>query len=260
MSRPVSEEDLHAYVDNALDAARREDVDRYLRERGDEAARVRDYIAQREALRAALDFPATTPLPPELNLLRLLDARLMRRRRLWRVAAAVVVSLGVGGSAGWLARGGLPTDRNGRAMARLTDQALASHEVYAVDRRHPIEVVAAERDHLATWLSNRLNRKLQPPDLEQAGYELLGGRLLATERGGAAALFMYADKQGQRVSVLLRPMAAELSAARTDGHNGSLNVCAWIESGLGYAVAGPVPDKQLDRLADIIRASARSPS
>ena len=61
-------------------------------------------------------------------------------------------------------------------------------------------------------------------------------------------------------SVLLRPMAAELSAARTDGHNGSLNVCAWIESGLGYAVAGPVPDKQLDRLADIIRASARSPS
>jgi anti-sigma factor RsiW len=260
MNRPVSEEELHAYVDDTLDDARRYDVERYLAEHGDDAARVRDYAAQRHALRTALAFRASTPAPPELNLLRLLEARKVRRQTAWRIAAAVVLSLGVGGAAGWLSRGGLPSGRAERAMALLTDEAFASHTVYAADQRHPIEVEAAEHEHLARWLSNRLNRKVDAPDLIRAGYQLLGGRLLATERGGAAALFMFADKTGRRVSVLVRPMASEIRTAQTDTQNGPITVCAWIESGLGYAVAGPLPDEELDHIADLIKASARAQS
>lgn len=260
MSRPVSEEDLHAYVDNVLDRARREDVERYLAQHAGDAARIRDYATQRQALRSALAFRASTPAPPELNLLRLLEARIVRRRTSWRIAAAVVLSLSVGGGAGWLSRGGPPTGRADRAMTVLTSEALASHTVYAVDQRHPVEVEAAERDHLTRWLSNRLNRRLEVPDLMPAGYQLLGGRLLATERGGAAALFMYADKAGQRVTVLVRPMASEIRAAQRDAQSGHIRVCAWIDGGLGYAVAGPLPDEELDELSELIKASARAPS
>jgi anti-sigma factor RsiW len=72
----------------------------------------------------------------------------------------------------------------------LQGLAIASHLVYGTDRRHPIEVAASEPDYLAQWLSNRLNRTVMPPDLSRFGYTLIGGRLLATEQGNAAALFI----------------------------------------------------------------------
>jgi anti-sigma factor RsiW len=262
VSPAVSEDDLHAYVDDMLDNARREQVERYLGEHPDKAARVSAFVAQRRALRTALPFPSSTAAAPELNLLRLLEARIGRRQTSWRIAAALALSVGIGlgGASGWFLRGGLPTGRADRAMALLTDQAVASHAVFATDVQHPVEVDAAHRDQLSHWLSNRLNRTLQPPELAQAGYELLGGRLLATEHGGTSALFIYADDKGQRVSVLLRPMAAELTVAETNTQNGRLSVCAWIEKGLGYAVAGSLSEEELDGLADLIRASAQAPS
>ena len=138
----------------------------------------------------------------------------------------------------------------------LQQQAMASHAVYAADGRHPIEVTAAQSDHLSQWLSNRLRRSVAPPDLSALGYRLLGGRLLATERGGAAALFVYDDAQGNRISVLLRPMAPELSAARTDIAQGPLTGCTWIHGGLGYAVVGAASDQTLDQISDQISRQA----
>jgi anti-sigma factor RsiW len=260
VNREVSEDDLHAYVDNALDAARREEVEAYLWHRSEDAARVRAYIDQREALRAAFADRPSIPAPRNLNLLRLMEARIARRRASWRIAAAIALAFGFGGAAGWIGGGGLPTNRPERAVAVLIEEALASHAVYGADLRHPIEVQATERAHLTTWLSNRLNRRVEPPDLQTAGYELLGGRLLATERGRPAALFMYVDKQGQRVSVLVRPMAPDIRIKEVEAQSGQIGTCAWISDGLGYAVAGPLPEADLDRLADIIKMAPRAPS
>jgi anti-sigma factor RsiW len=142
----------------------------------------------------------------------------------------------------------------------LTDEAFATQAVYSVDARHPIEVDAAEREHLVHWLSNRLIRTLEAPVLRAAGFQLLGGRLLATERGSAAALFMYSDSAGQRVSVLVRPMAAGIHVPQSDAKSGRIAVCAWIGGGLGYAVAGALPDDQLDHISGLIRERGRAPS
>ena len=130
------------------------------------------------------------------------------------------MTLCVGVAAGWYLH--LPTtpNRTQLAVSLLQQEAINSHTVYASDRRHPIEVSAAEQDHLSQWLSNRLNRTVEPPDLSRSGYRLLGGRLLATERGAAAALFMYDDAQGNRLSLLMRPMAQEISAERSDMSSG----------------------------------------
>jgi anti-sigma factor RsiW len=133
---------------------------------------------------------------------------------------------------------------------------MASHVVYADDRRHPIEVTAADGEHLSQWLSNRLRRSVAPPDLSPLGYRLLGGRLLATEHGGAAALFVYDDAEGHRLTVLFRPMASELRAVRTDGAQGPLSSCSWIASGMGYAVVAAAASQTLDQIADQIRRQA----
>jgi anti-sigma factor RsiW len=254
--RPISTDELHAYVDARLDADRRQAVERYLETEPELARHVAAYRSQRDGLRAAFVPLADNPIPPDLNLDRLLEARLRQRPIWWTAAAAAVLCLGLGGAGGWYL--GTPP-REGRtelAMSLLLQQAMASHAVYADDRRHPIEVAAADREHLSQWLSNRLHRTVAPPDLSALGYRLLGGRLVATEHGGASALFVYEDADGHRLSVLLRPMAPELHAMRSDVAQGALNSCSWIASGMGYAVVTKAPDQTLDQIADHVSRQA----
>ena len=254
--RPISEDELHAYVDGRLAPSRRQEVEHYLAAQPELSRRVAAYRAQREGLQAALAARAAEPIPPELNLSRLLEARLRQRNAWWRLAASVLLCLGLGGAAGWYLGSPATLGRTAMAMSLLQQQAMASYSVYAADRRHPIEVAASERDHLTQWLSNRLRRSVAPPDLSAHGYRLLGGRLLATERGGAAALFVYDDAQGNRLSVLMRPMAPELSAARSDISQGAVSNCSWIDKGIGYGVVAVASDATLDQVADQISRQA----
>jgi anti-sigma factor RsiW len=257
--RPIAEQELQAYVDGRLWPARQRDVEHHLQAQPELAQRVAAYRAQRAALRSAFASQADEPVPPELNLARLIEARLRQRRGKWRLAAAFALALCVGGAAGWYLDRPATPDRTRLAVSALQLEAMSSHAVYAADRRHPVEVTAAEQQHLAQWLSNRLGRTVAPPDLRRVGYTLLGGRLLATERGAAAALFMYDDEQGSRLSVLMRPMAQELSAGRSDMNQGTVNLCAWISKGIGYAVVAAKPDEAVDRVAEQISEQAGEP-
>jgi anti-sigma factor RsiW len=250
---PVAEEDLHAYVDDQLAPIFRDAVQRYLQTNPEEARGVAAWTTQRVALRDAFAAPATARLPPSLDLSRLIEQRLRRRRVPWLAAASVLLALAVGGSGGWLLRAPTAPDHAAPAMAMLQQQAMSAYDVYAVDKRHSIEVRADQKDLLSTWLSNRLKRPVKPPDLAALDYRLIGGRLLATEHGGAAALFIYEDPQGQRLSLVLRPMSPDLHASTTDMRQGAMNGCAWITKGLGYAVVAALPDAELDRVADLVR-------
>jgi anti-sigma factor RsiW len=255
--RPISEDELHAYVDDRLKAARRQEIERYLDAHSDLSDQVAAYRSHRTNLQAAFAPRAAEPIPPELNLSRLLEARLRQRHGWWwQLAASVVLCLGIGGAAGWYFGSAQRPDRTALAVSLLQQQALASHSVYAADRRHPIEVAATDSDHLTQWLSNRLHRTVAAPDLSAAGYRLLGGRLLATEHGGAAALFVYDDQQGNRLSVVMRPMAPELRAALADIAQGAVNGCTWIDKGIGYAVVATVSDEKLDQIAEQISRQA----
>ena len=102
---PVLDEDLHAYVDRQLASDRRPAVEHYLRDHAESARRVSSYIAQREALRAALAGPSSEPIPPWLDPHLLRRHRLSERRNVWRAAAAVLLAIGVGGTVDWLVDG-----------------------------------------------------------------------------------------------------------------------------------------------------------
>lgn len=251
---PITEEDLHAYVDGFLDAERRLVVDRYLREHSDVAGRVAAYGAQREELRAAFADRAAGPLPPSLNFARLVEARLSRRRTHWRVAAGVVLALALGAAGGWFASARPPT-----GIAALAAEAGASYTVYAADKRHPVEMWAAQRDDLARWLSNRLNRPISPPVLSGVGYHLLGGRLVAAARG-AAALFVYENGAGVRLTIYVRPMAMLRTTPIEQVDIGDLDGCAWIEHGVGYTVIAAEPYAQLLEIARHARQQVQAPA
>ncbi|MBV9755667.1 MAG: anti-sigma factor [Alphaproteobacteria bacterium] len=249
--RPIAEEDLHAYVDDQLDPASRAAVARYLEQHPAVAERVAAYAAQAERLRAAFAARASEPIPPALNLSRLLEQRLAGRRHAWRLAASVALALGIGAGSGWVIRAATePQQFSG--IAALEHEAVANHLVYAADRRRPTELGAAQRDDLAQWVSSRLQHPVAPPDLTMLGYRFMGGRLVATMHG-AAALFLYDNDRGARLSIFVRPMRDSEATPILVLDIGDVDGCAWVDRGIGYTLIADEPYRELQRMSEYVR-------
>ena len=71
---PVTEEELHAYVDGELAADRRVAVEQWLAAHADDAARVAAWRAQADAIRARYGAIADEPVPARFDLDRLARA------------------------------------------------------------------------------------------------------------------------------------------------------------------------------------------
>lgn len=250
--RPVTEEDLHSYVDAALDPARRAEIDEYLKHHPDVAQRVRVYARQREELRAALAPVAEEPIPPELSLARLVEAyRRPSRSAPWRAAAAAVLLFGLGGAGGWTMHG--MSDKAPSGITALAQEAAFNYSVYSPDRMHPVEMTAANRDELVDWISNRLNTSIMVPDLSSSGYRFMGGRLVATSHG-PAGLLMYDNGHGIRLVMFVRPMKIDKNTtSMSQSANGAVTGFSWADNGVGYSVVGRASSDILHPLANEIR-------
>ncbi|HLZ02473.1 MAG TPA: anti-sigma factor [Bradyrhizobium sp.] len=252
--RPITEDDLHAYVDRALEPERQAEVANYLSEHPDVAKRIAAFSGQRDLLRAALAPIAEEPLPPELNLSRIIENR-TQRPSVVRWAMAAMLLLSIGGLGGWAMRGALQTQPGG--LAALAQEASVSYSVYAPDHVRPVEVRASETGQLVQWVSDRLHRPVKVPDLSTSGYRLMGGRLVPTEHG-PAAMFMYDDDHGSRIVVLTRPMSsADQNAPMTPQAQGDVKGFAWADNGLGYSLVGQAAPESLRPIANEVRRQAR---
>jgi anti-sigma factor RsiW len=254
--QPVRDEDLHAYVDDCLAPDHRAIVAQRLRENPDTAARAADYGAQRDGLRAALGGIADEPLPPRLDLNALIARREMQRRSTWRMAAAVVLALGLGGSGGWLLHGAADPPPN--AVAELVREAVANHVVYTADLGRPTEFGADQRADLSRWVSDRLKLPVTLPDLSASGFRFMGGRLAATPEG-AAGMFMYRDARVVWLTVFMRPFPGAPSAQMRAVYSGGLDGCAWIEKGVGYMVVGRLPQAEVWNVARQVQRQMAAP-
>ena len=253
--RPITEDDLHAYVDDMLEPERRAEVGSYLADHPEVAKRIAGFADQRETLRAALAPIAEEPLPPELNLSRIVESRKRRPSPAWWPIAAMLL-LSVGGLGGWVVRGSLEASSGG--LAALAQEAAYSYNVYAPDRVRPVEVRASDAAQLVQWVSSRLDRPVKVPDLASAGYRLMGGRLVATQHG-PAAMFMYDDDHGSRVVVLTRPMSsADQNAPMAAQSNGGATGFTWADNGIGYSLVGEAPTESLRPVANEVRRQARA--
>lgn len=253
-NRPITEDDLHAYVDGVLEPERRVEVAAYLEGHPDVAKRIAGFADQRELLRKALAPIADEPLPPQLNLSRIIEGR--QRRRLpfgWAIAAMLMLS--IGGLSGWVVRGSLQSSSGG--LAALAQEAAYSYQVYAPDRVRPVEMRATDSAQLVQWVSNRLHQPVKLPDLTGSGYRLMGGRLIATSHG-PAAMFMYDDDRGERLVVLTRPMTTDQSAPMAPHSQDNVAGFAWADGGMGYSLMGQVAAESLKPIANEVRRQART--
>jgi anti-sigma factor RsiW len=250
MNNPITEDDLHAYVDEALGRERRIEVANYLANRPDVSRRVESYRSQRRQLRAAFAPVAEEPVPSELNLVRMIKARGASRAARWQTAAAAVLILGIGGAGGWSLHTVFGPPRAG--IRALAQEATDSYAVFAPDRVRPVEIRATDRSELVEWTSQRLSRPVAVPDLSASGYRFMGGRLIATSHG-PAVLFMYDDDHGTRLVLFSRAMAVDKNAPMAQHSLGSITGFAWADKGIGYSLVGHISSQLLHSLADEAR-------
>jgi anti-sigma factor RsiW len=246
---PITEDDLHGYVDGLIDGARRAEVDAYLRDHPDVAARTASYAKQRDILRASLAPIAEEPVPLRLNISRMIEARRAGIRK-WVAALAAALLVFLGGSTGWSLRGVVHPPREG--ILALAEEAGDSYSVYAPDRVRPVEIRASETKELVNWASQRLQRSVTVPDLAGSGYRFMGGRLLATPHG-PAVMFMYGNDHGTRLVVLTRAMTVDQNKPMVPHTGGGVNGFAWADDGLGYSLVGPAAPDVLHPIADSVR-------
>jgi anti-sigma factor RsiW len=247
---PPTDEELHAFIDGQLDPPRVAELKAFLESSPEIAARVAAWRRDGETLRTALAALEMLPANPSLDpaaIRRRMRARSMRRLSL---AAALVMALGLGGASGWYARGGYLA----RAVQPMED-AVDAYRVFATDRLRPVELHANEIGDLQSWLSARLGRPMALPDLGSYGFRLLGGRLLSTSEG-PAALILYEDANGQRISFYLRSSTrfAPGTSGRRDAPGG-LRARYWYRDGYGFAVVGRSGDPRTAEIQDIFPAA-----
>jgi anti-sigma factor RsiW len=250
----ITDERLSAWVDGELDGQpeQRGQVETWLREHPQDAARVRQWAADRDALRERLAPGLEAPVPSRLRELVLQSPRAPAHR--WLQAAMAAGLLMTGGVVGaWLGRqwpAAAPAVPVATAPGGWVQRAAFAHGVYVPEPRHAVEVRAQE-EHLARWLTRRIDVPVKLFDLREFGFELVGGRLLPDGPGKSAQL-MYQDAQGIRITVYLRRPDEVTDAAFRYERQGDLGLFYWVESGAGYALVGALPKEQLLALAESI--------
>jgi anti-sigma factor RsiW len=241
---PVTEDELHAYVDNELPAERRGDVEAWLAAHADDSERVRSWRVMADALHARYDAVADEPVPKRLEI-----ERLVRQPRRWvyGAVAAAVLAFVAGGGAGWMARGVVASPSQ---FQNFTEDALDAHRLYVVEVRHPVEVPGSERDHLQQWLTKRCGWDVRAPELAADGLKLVGGRLLPGPTGPASFL-MYESASGERFTVYTAKASAETTQMRyaADGKDSAL---FWADRGVGYVVSGAADRGRLTQIAQAV--------
>src|SRR5450631_2120398 len=241
---PVTEDELHAYVDNELPAERRGEVETWLAAHPDDSARVQSWRAMAEALHARYDAVADEPVPKRLEI-----ERLVRQPRRWiyGAIAATLVAFVAGGAVGWVAHGVAATPS---AFQNLTLDAMDAHRLYVVEVRHPVEVPGSERTHLQQWLTKRCGWAVHAPELDATGLKLVGGRLLPDPTGPASFL-MYESASGERFTLYTSRAKTGTAQMRYAAAENS-GAMYWSENGVGYVLSGPTDKGRLDQVARLV--------
>lgn len=253
-AKPFSDEQLSAWVDGELDAATGAEVQAWLARDPEAAQRVRQWAADRDALREHFAPVLHEPVPAPLR-------AAVWQRVGWPRGAQAAMTAGLL-LTGALAGGGGVWQWQQKQMAQLqvrlaagtaqgwVQRAALAHSVYVPEPRHAVEVKAQE-EHLARWLTRRIEVPVKLFDLQAQGFALVGGRLLPDGPGKSAQL-MYEDTQKRRVTVYLRkPERADDVAFRFE-QQGDLGMFYWVGDGCGYALVGALPRQTLLALAQAV--------
>jgi anti-sigma factor RsiW len=132
-------------------------------------------------------------------------------------------------------------------------QVAEYHRVYAGEKRHLVEVAAAETPHIESWLGKRLEMPLVVPDLTAQGLTFQGARMLVIN-GAPVAQLIYTPADGRAVALCIIRSPKEdkpLTASQQD----DLRLVDWRTKGYGFVVVGWEDEAQMRAIAEASQKS-----
>lgn len=249
----VADADLQAYVDGRLSATQQERVaaaiaaDPELAHRADELRRVTDLLC------AAYDSTTEDTVPVEM-----LRTVMVRKPAypMWIAASIAWMTVGAVIGAILVSQNSSAPEAEVAAARPLVQEAAYAHTVYVPEKRHAVEAGPDETEHLNRWLSKRLDHPVTALDMRDAGYQLVGGRML-NDSGRPAAQFMYEDDEGLRITLFIRNhQGLSMESALQFTQNDELGVVYWVDGPLAYALSGSTDQASLERVAVAMRSES----
>lgn len=249
-SPPPSVEDVEELIQRSIDGDLSEteqaQLDAHLADHPQDAAQFQ--AMQRQTALLARSVPQPDPAHLAALRQRATSRPAPRPAPALRIAASIAIfAAGIGlGTLLPLRQDAAPGD-----LARFARQAEAAHALYVSEVLHPVEVAARDKDHLQTWLSNRLGAPIIAPQLGETGFTLIGGRLLPAG-DQASALFMYENGDGDRLSLMATHGAPAQSRSFRFQQTGGYMVVTWQDGPWRYSLVGAEPREPMDKIARMI--------
>jgi anti-sigma factor RsiW len=244
MDDPVSEIDLHAFIDGELPPERAAAVEAAVARDPVLAARVRAFQADKLALIAAYGPLADAPVPASL----LQAARGAARPAATKRWSRPLALAGAAALAASLLLTLVPRAPRNAAI----EQALAAREkarlpFRELDGRDLSSIEAADQA-----MSDMLGNSTRVPDLSRAGFKLVSAELYGRTHSDAVQL-RYEDADRRLFTVFLRPSAGADAFEVTE--RGSVRICVWQNADVTAVMTGVMSTPELFRLASLAYSS-----
>jgi anti-sigma factor RsiW len=251
----IGDAELNAYLDGELDTESQAVVAAWLAKNPEEAVRLELMRRDKDLLANINSDILSAPIPAQFTKTIARMPTTPANNNHWMRAAAAIVLLLAGAAGGWFAHEQVIPSQI-VAKAGFVDQAVSAHVLFTKERRHAVEAKAEEK-HLVRWLSRRVGRTLNPPNLNEAGYKLVGGRLVS-DYGRPAAQFMFQTKDRERLTLYVRSAPDEKETKFQIVEDRGVSAFYWIEKPYAYALIGKVGRKKLVALGEIVHTHLQS--
>ena len=233
-TRPASEDELHAYVDGALDSARHREIADILSANAVLAARVAQYARDRDALRLAVTSLSAGPLPAAWAA-RIKAATAPKRpailRRRYAIAASLALLVGGAATAWWWPEGD----------TILADALAIRNGTFGRGAFLPASLLADANTRDAR-LASALGLPVRAPDLQRFGFQLAAMELFAH-----AAQLRYADRKRRDLTIYVRPSDGTVRFDML--RHGVQRVCIWQDNVVGAVIVAPLSAGEMMRVA-----------
>lgn len=243
----ISDSELHAYVDEALGAARQRDVADAIETDAELSRRIAGFRKDKDMLRRVYAPLAARPVPAEWIALAHGGAagaghQSPWQRRAWQMGAAIAAVVVVALAGTWnYWRPSQPAEIV-QAALQVRTETMRDEKI--------IDVTPGTDTHRYDLaLKNAVEMNVKVPNLGKMGYRLAGIHLFGKSAGGGAAELLYRDRDGRLFTLYLRHSdgAARFDQFERDG----LRVCVWQDEVLGTVMAGNVSTAAMQRLASL---------
>lgn len=256
---PITEDDLNAYIDGGLDRRRRAEVEQWLSQYPEAAARLMADLGDADLLREGFGETGFARTPDAGT--RHLAGRL-RQRLIWRGAAHVLqrslmilLPLAAGYGLSWLPTGAPQSAEAAHMVPLFADEAAEAYRTAMKEMQGKGNLAYASVELPARLAAVDGEHPLPVPAPPSQRWQVLGAQLTPWDHGDAVQVFWQHETKGTAVLFVSEDTGAESgqpSMPPTVGHTEEGDVVYWRSGPFVYALLGTADTRALERVAHLI--------